>query len=274
MKVLIIKKILGAVLVVFILSILCFMLIHMLPGDPAAIMAGSNATPDMVDAIRERLGLNRPLVTQYLSWAKGMVMGDWGQSLIDGSDVLPQIIERLPRTLLLTLLATILSLCIAVPLSVTAASKHNSNLDLGITGTSILLLSVPEFWFGMLLMILFSVKLKLLPAGGYTDPSVDFGMFLKRLILPVLTTAICLTPGLIAADKKQHAGYSGRGLYYACTCKRQFAVQSKICSCIKKLSYPYLNQYNNDDSYAYGGGDHNRESVPVSGFGVLDGQCD
>lgn len=195
MKVLIIKKILGAILVVFILSILCFLLIHMLPGDPASMIAGMNASPEMVEAFRVRMGLNRPLVIQYLNWAKGIVTGNWGVSLTNGSEVLPQILERLPRTLLLTISATVLSLCIAIPLSVIAASKHNSNTDLGITSTSIVLLSVPEFWFGMLLMILFAVKLRILPAGGYTPPSVDFWMFLKRLVLPVCTTAIVLTPG-------------------------------------------------------------------------------
>jgi len=167
----------------------------MLPGDPAAMIAGMNASDEVVEAIRERMGLNQPLVIQYLNWAKGIVTGDWGVSLTNGSEVLPQILERLPRTLLLTISATVLSLLVAIPLSVIAAAKHNTNTDLGITSTSIVLLSVPEFWFGMLLMILFAVKLRILPAGGYTPPSVDFWMFLKRLILPVCTTAICLTPG-------------------------------------------------------------------------------
>jgi peptide/nickel transport system permease protein len=195
MKILIIKKILSAVLVIFLLSVLCFLLIHMLPGDPASMIAGLNASPEMVEAIRIKMGLDRPLIIQYFTWAGGIATGDWGVSLTNGSEVLPQILERLPRTLLLTISATVLSLLIAIPLSVIAASKHNSNTDLGITSTSIVLLSVPEFWFGMLLMILFAVKLKILPAGGYTSPSVDFGLFIKRLILPVCTTAICLTPG-------------------------------------------------------------------------------
>lgn len=195
MKVLIMKKIFGAILVVIILSILCFLLIHMLPGDPASMIAGTNATPEMVEAIREKMGLNLPLTQQYLNWAKGILSGDWGESLINGSKILPQILERLPRTLMLTVAATFLSLCLAIPLSVTAASKHNTNTDLTITSSAILLLSVPEFWFGMLLLILFAVKLKILPAGGYTAPSEDFWLFIKRMILPVCTTAICLTPG-------------------------------------------------------------------------------
>ncbi|HHW31703.1 MAG TPA: ABC transporter permease [Clostridiaceae bacterium] len=195
MKILIIKKILGAIFVVIILSILCFLLIHMLPGDPASMIAGTNATPEMVEAIRVRMGLHLPLHEQYLNWAKGILTGDWGKSLIDNREILPQILERLPRTLLLTISATIISLCISIPLSVTAASKHNSYTDLTITSAAIVLLSVPEFWFGMLLLILFAVELKVLPAGGFTAPSVDFWMFLKRMILPVMTTSICLAPG-------------------------------------------------------------------------------
>lgn len=189
------KKIFGAILVVILLSILCFMLVHMLPGDPASVIAGTSATPEMVEAIRVRMGLHLPLHEQYLNWAKGIITGNWGRSLINDSEILPQILERLPRTLMLTVSAVFLSLCIAIPLSVTAASKHNTNTDLAITSSSILLLSVPEFWFGMLLLILFAVKLKILPAGGYTAPSEDFWMFVRRMVLPVCTTAICLTPG-------------------------------------------------------------------------------
>ena len=197
MRKVVIRKLVSAVVVVFILSILCFGLVHMLPGDPASVMAGTSATPEMVEALREQMGLNKPLLQQYLDWAKGVLTGNWGISLSDGKEIFPQIAERLPRTLLLTMSATILSLLVAIPLSITAASKHNSYTDLFISSGSMLLLSVPEFWFGMLLMVLFAVNLKVLPAGGYTLPSEDFGMFLKRLILPVVTTAICLTPSSI-----------------------------------------------------------------------------
>lgn len=194
MRKLIIKKLLTAVLVVFVLTILIFLLIHMLPGDPARMIAGNNATDAQVEALREKLGLNKPLLKQYLDWMGGILTGDWGNSLINDSAVLPQILERLPRTLLLTLSAMALAILVSVPLSVISAAKHNSFTDLTISSGSMLLLSIPEFWFGMLLMILFSVKLKLLPAGGYTAPGEDFSKFIKCLVLPVFTTAICLMP--------------------------------------------------------------------------------
>ena len=197
MKRLIIKKILSALIVVVILSVLCFMLVRMLPGDPARIIAGMNAEDEVVEALRVKLGLDQPAYKQYFQWAGGILRGDWGKSLTNDSEIFPQIMERLPRTLLLTVSATLLSLIIAIPLAVTAAAKHNTTTDLVITSSSMLLLSVPEFWFGMFLLIFFSVTLKWLPAGGYVPPGEDFVGFIKCIILPICTTAICLTPGSI-----------------------------------------------------------------------------
>ena len=116
---------------------------------------------------------------------------------MNGTAAMPQVLERLPRTLLLCVLATGISLLIAVLLGVVSAAKHNTNLDLGISGGSLLLLSIPEFWMGMLLMILLSVTFPILPAGGYVNPMVNFRKFIQSLILPVVTLVISLTPSLL-----------------------------------------------------------------------------
>lgn len=197
MKKVLLRKLLSCVIVVFLISIVIFMIIHMLPGDPALLIAGTDALPEEIEAIRVRLGLNYPLHIQYLNWIKGILTGNMGTSLMDGRDIAKQIGERLPRTLLLCLPAMFFSLCIAVPMAVKSAAKHNTFTDLAISSGSMVLLSVPVFWFGILLLILFSVKLKWLPSGGWTEPSKDFGLFIKKLILPMFTMSIGLAPASI-----------------------------------------------------------------------------
>lgn len=194
MKKLIIKKLIGAAIVVASLTIIIFLLIHLMPGDPVLTILGMEATPEQYDILKHKLGLDKPLLQQYTDWVLNMLRGDWGKSLINDSPVLPMILERLPRTMMLCIPALILSLLIAVPLGVISAAKHNTFTDLSVSSGSLLMLSIPEFYFGMLLLILFAVILKWLPASGYTPPSEDFGMFLKRMILPICTLGICLTP--------------------------------------------------------------------------------
>ena len=197
MRKVLLKKLISCIIVIFLLTIIIFMIIHMLPGDPAIMLAGNDAEPAVVEALRVRLGLNLPLHQQYLVWMKGILTGNMGKSLMDNRDIAEQIAQRLPRTILLCVPAMIFSLLIAIPMAVISAAKHNTFTDLAISSGSMVFLSVPVFWFGILLLIVFSVKLKLLPSGGWTDPSENFGLFIKKLILPMFSLSISLAPASI-----------------------------------------------------------------------------
>lgn len=197
MKSVILGKLLSSLAVIFVLTILIFLLVRIMPGDAVTVMLGGEGTPEQAAALRAKYSLDQPLPVQYLTWLVNVFQGDWGMSLTNRSPVMPVVLERLPRTLLLCLVSTALALLIAILLGVISAARHNSNLDLGISVGSLFLLSVPEFWMGVLLMLAFSVTFQILPAGGYVHPNVDFGKFLLSLILPVATLTIHSMPPMV-----------------------------------------------------------------------------
>ena len=145
---------------------LVFFLIWMIPGDPALLLAGEEASPEEVAALRRSLGLDRPVVVQYASWLLGIVTGDWGTSIARPRAVLPELLTRLPATLELALASMALSLIVAVPLGVLSAIRQNSGFDNTGRVVSLLGLSMPNFWVALLLILVFAYYLRWLPASG------------------------------------------------------------------------------------------------------------
>ena len=167
---------------IWVASIIIFLLIRVIPGDPAAVALGVTATPEAIATLQTQLGTDRPLVAQYLSWIGGMVTGDFGTSLSSGQDISPLIIDRLQVSLILVGCSIVLSLLIAIPLGVLAARRGGAV----ISASSQIGIAVPSFLAGILLVSIFAVGLGWLPANGWIPPDQDFGGFLQRLILPVL----------------------------------------------------------------------------------------
>ena len=163
-------------------SLIVFLLIRVIPGDPAEVALGVTATPEAVAALQTQLGTDRPLTTQYLAWVGGMLSGDFGTSLSSGRDLSPLILDRMQVSLILVGCSIVLSLLIAVPLGILAARRGG----VLISGLSQIGIAVPSFLAGILLVSVFSVGLGWLPANGWIPPDEDFGGFLRRLILPVL----------------------------------------------------------------------------------------
>ncbi len=197
MKSLILGKVLSSFAILFVISIAVFLIVRLLPGDAVVVMLGGEGTPEQIEAVRAKYNLNEPLTNQYMAWLTNVLHGDWGTSLASRSPVMPLVLDRLPRTLLLGLVSTVLALIVAIFLGVVSAAKHNSNTDFSISVGSLVLLSVPEFWMGVLLMLLFAVTIPILPAGGYVKPDTDFGKFLLSMILPVATLTIHNIPPMI-----------------------------------------------------------------------------
>ena len=197
MKGFILGKALSSLAVILVISVVIFLIVRLLPGDAVEVMLGSEGTPEQIEAVRAKYNLNEPLPNQYMAWLTNVLRGDWGTSLASRAPVMPLVLERLPRTLLLGLVSTVLALVVAVFLGVVSSAKHNSNTDFSISVGSLVLLSVPEFWMGVLLMLLFAVTIPILPAGGYVRPDVDFGKFLLSMILPVATLTIHNIPPMI-----------------------------------------------------------------------------
>ncbi|MEA2779811.1 MAG: peptide/nickel transport system permease protein [Rhodospirillaceae bacterium] len=171
-------------------SVIVFIVLDILPGDPAAILLGTSARPDTLAALRHQLGLDRPLLLQYLDWIGGALTGDFGTSVTYGVPVGSLIAERLAITVPLAILAILLSTMLALGLGVWAAANQDRTIDHAVKGFAQLSVAVPDFWIGLLLILFFSTFLHWFSAGGWSGWSADPGQALKGLLLPAIALAL------------------------------------------------------------------------------------
>ncbi len=171
-------------------AVFVFLLLRLTPGDPAAVIAGDSATTEQIEQIREGLGLNEPLITQFTIWFGKVLRGDFGESFFFRMSVAELISQRLEPTLALASCTIVLAVAIAVPLGVLAAWRHGGWLDRALMGFSTLGFSIPVFVLGYLLIWLVSLHLGWLPVQGYKRLGEGFGPFIRHLILPALTLSV------------------------------------------------------------------------------------
>ncbi len=183
-------RLLAAVPVLLTVVVVVFLMLRLTPGDPAAAIAGDSATAEQVDEIRGKLGLDRPIVQQFVLWAGRVLRGDLGESFFFKRTVVELIAQRIEPTLSLALATIVLAVLIAVPLGVLAAHRHGGALDRCLMGFSVLGFSIPGFVIGYLLIYLFAVKLNVLPVQGYRRIGEDVWDWAYHLVLPSLTLAV------------------------------------------------------------------------------------
>jgi peptide/nickel transport system permease protein len=171
-------------------SAVVFVVMEILPGDPAIVMLGTEAQPETLAALRRELGLDKPAWARYLTWVGGLASGDLGISQTYRVPVAGLIIDRLAITGPLALAAIVLSTALALPLGLYAAARHRRAGDAGVMAFAQLGLAVPNFWFGLLLVLLFSISLGWLPAGGFPGWGQGVGPALRALILPAIALAL------------------------------------------------------------------------------------
>jgi peptide/nickel transport system permease protein len=187
------SRLLAALPVLLVVSLAVFGLIYVSPGDPASIIAGELATPEEVRKIRERLGLDRPFVEQYLQWIANVLVGDLGVSIFSNTPVRDLIAQRMQPTIALASATMIWALLFAIPMGVLAAVKVRRWIDRAVMGVSVVGFSVPSFVIGYLLMYAFAAKLGWLPVQGYEPIEKGFAPFLRHLVLPSLTLGLVYT---------------------------------------------------------------------------------
>lgn len=180
----ILRRLVLAIPVLLIVGVVVFALVHLTPGDPASVILGPDATPEQVDQLREKLGLNDPLALQFVHWLGGVVRLDFGESLFLGIPVTQALFDRLQITSLLTLYSLVLSIIIGVPLGVLAAVRANSVLDRSLMALSLSGAAIPNFFLGILLILLFAVVLRWLPSGGYVEINKDPVAHFESMIMP------------------------------------------------------------------------------------------
>lgn len=184
------SRLMSLALSLAVASLAIFLVIEVIPGDPAAFMLGMNARPDTVAALRRELGLEGSLPERYLGWVAGMLTGDFGTSYTYRVPVAQLVADRLEVSLPLALYALALSTAIALPVGILAAARRGRATDWGIIGATQLGIAVPNFWFAMLLVLVFAVKLRWFNAGGFPGWEAGLGAGLKALTLPAVALAL------------------------------------------------------------------------------------
>jgi peptide/nickel transport system permease protein len=183
-----INRILYLIPVLFILSVAVFSMVHFLPGDVIDVLAGEESIndPEVRAALEKEYGLDKPVYVQYLVWLGRVLRGNFGKSLVTRRPISTELFERIPATMYLAVVGIALSMLIAIPLGTFAAVKRNSFVDYVSQTTSLFGISIPEFWFAIMCILLFSLYLGWLPSSEYYSPFEDFGRSLKHLILPAV----------------------------------------------------------------------------------------
>jgi peptide/nickel transport system permease protein len=190
MTLFLLRRFLGFAVTLFVAALIIFLLLDLLPGDPARFILGINATPEAVAALRAQMGLDAPAHERFLGWVLGMLGGDFGLSTTQGLPVAALIGERMVVTLPLSLIAMVVSVAVGLPVGILAAMHRGKATDTALMVLAQTGVAVPNFWFGMLLTLLFSVTLRWLPTGGFVPWQEDAGAALRGLVLPGLALAL------------------------------------------------------------------------------------
>jgi peptide/nickel transport system permease protein len=184
------RRVIQTILVVILVTIISFLLLHIIPGDPVIRILGMHATKDQIAQLRHELGLDLPIIQQYIQWIWNVFHGDFGKSFVYHENVRSLIFERFPVTLYLVSVSLILSTIIGIIAGVISAVKRGGAIDSIISLLANTGVAMPTFWLGIVGIYIFGLRLGWLPIQGYTSPFVDFGQSVKQMIMPVFATAV------------------------------------------------------------------------------------
>lgn len=202
----IVHRLFSMAITLFLISIITFTVTNILPGDVAMMIMGTQSNPEALANLRENLGLNEPLVYQYGKWIIGMLTGDWGNSLLFKMPIGPILLQKMTASGLIVLLSMIIALALAVPLGVWSAVYKNKWQDTVSSSASIVGVSLPDFFWGIMLILLFARALGWLPSSGFVDPGEDFLLALKHAFLPSLALGLGLMAHLTRMTRATMTG--------------------------------------------------------------------
>ena len=220
------RRIVSLLVTLALSTVVIFTVMEIVPGDPAQLILGFNATDDAVAALREEMGLNAPMYARYFKWVSGLVVGDFGTSYTYSVPVLELISERIVVSLPLALIALTLSTLIAIPAGIFAASKRGKLPDVGIMGLTQLGIAIPNFWFALLMIYVFAVYLQWVPAGGFPGWEAGIGSVLISLALPAI--ALALPQAAILARVTRSALLESLGEDYIRTARAKGLTRSMV----------------------------------------------
>jgi peptide/nickel transport system permease protein len=191
-----VERVVQLGLVLFFLSVIVFSLVRLIPGDPAAVMMGTESTPAVLAQIRREMGLDQPIAVQYLRWLRQVLVGNFGTSWVSKKPALTLILGALPVTIQLVGASFLVALVIAFPAGIVSALRPRSLVDQSTTTFALLGISLPSFWLGIMLILLFSLELRWVPPSGYVPLTGDFWGALRTTALPAITLGVALAAPL------------------------------------------------------------------------------
>lgn len=203
---LVLHRALVAIPTLIIVSMMIFGLQKMLPGDPVLAMAGEDQNPQVIAALREKYHLDKPLPTQYALWVGDVLRGDLGNSLRTGEPVTTLIAQKLPVTLQLAMFGLLIAIGIGIPLGILSAANRGKAIDYGANVLALSGMSIPNFWLGILLIFLVSVRWHLLPSSGYVSPAEDLWMSFKTMVMPAFVLGAALGAQLMRHTRSAMLG--------------------------------------------------------------------
>lgn len=202
----VLNRLLSLIFTLFLISLITFAVVNILPGDVAMMIMGTQSNPEALAGLRESLGLNQPLVVQYGHWIWGMVTGDWGNSLIFKKPIAELLAQKMMASSLIVIMSMAIALAVAVPLGVWAAVHRDRWQDTTASATSLLGVSLPDFFWGIVMILVFARWLGWLPSSGYADPMQDLGGAIRHAFLPALGLGLGLMAHLTRMTRSTMTG--------------------------------------------------------------------
>jgi peptide/nickel transport system permease protein len=206
----VLNRLVSLAITLLLISVITFIVTNILPGDVAMMIMGTQSNPEALAGLRESLGLNDPLILQYGRWIGGMLTGDWGTSLVFKEPIGPLLLQKMTASSLIVVMSMAIALSAAVPLGVWAAVHRDRWQDTASSTTALLGVSLPDFFWGIMLILLFARTLGWLPSSGFVDPSEDFLLALKHAFLPSLALGLGLMAHLTRMTRATMTGILGQ----------------------------------------------------------------
>jgi peptide/nickel transport system permease protein len=267
------KRLISLIPIIFGITLLVFTILHLVPGDPASIMLGTNATPEAIQALRESMGLDKPLITQYLDWLGGLFVGDFGQSVHTGEPILPEILQRFTVTLQLSLFAALVGWAIAIPVGILSAVRVHSPFDAIVRMVAMLGISVPNFAIGSLLLLILSLYFGWFPPIDVVDFWEDPAEAVKVFILPAVTMGIVLAAGIMRMTRSAFLETLDKDFIRTARAKGNNQWSVVIGHALRNSAIPILTLAGMQMGYLLGGSVIVEQLFSIPGLGqyILDG---
>jgi len=263
------RRVLGTLPVIFVIALVIFLILHLSGGDPAAIIAGDHANEEDIKAIRDKLGLDRPLAEQFLTWLWNVVQGDFGVSIFNRVPVGTLILQRVEPTLMLTLTVIVFSIILALPMGIAAAWYAGTWIDRSLMALAVLSFSLPVFVIGYGLVYAFSLQIPILPVQGYRSLADGIGPFARHMVLPTLSLGLVYTALLARMTRSSFLEVLSQDYIRSARAKGMASFQLIVIHALKNASVPIVTTIGSGIAMLIGGVVVTESVFAIPGIGRL-----